>query len=101
MSLLEPRHKNPESIVTNAPGLLLLDRKHRAIFYNAEAAQILNSSITQGKFLKNRNENFRPRELAIMEDFVTGSEQRSNSSTSSEYPGRHALNSIPPHPFVR
>jgi hypothetical protein len=38
MSHLEPRQNNPESITTNARGLLLLDRKHRPIFYNAEAA---------------------------------------------------------------
>jgi len=49
MSLLEPRHKNPESITTNPPGLLLLDRKHRPIFYNAEAARILSSSINGGR----------------------------------------------------
>src|SRR6478672_7714044 len=44
MSSLAQRSKNRPSAIS-APGLLLLDDKQRPIFYNAEAARILNCSV--------------------------------------------------------
>jgi DNA-binding CsgD family transcriptional regulator len=44
MSSFAQRSKNRPSAIS-APGLLLLDEKQRPIFYNAEAARILNCSV--------------------------------------------------------
>src|SRR5438309_2369067 len=53
MPSLTQRRKSIESSPAETPGLVLLDRKQRPIFYNAEAARILNCSLTHSPEDKN------------------------------------------------